>query len=171
MMPSQFLDEIPADLIDWKRKEAGMERMRSGWRANASHDFGAHGGWNDDEFDAPSSFGGSSYGSRSSYGSASSYGSRSTYGSGVRGSAAHAGKVTTRRAPVRQPAQPASSLKADNHLRIEDFAVGDKVTHDKFGLGTVVDAQDKGRNSVLTVDFGSSGVKRLMLRVAPIEKL
>ncbi len=35
MMPSQFLDEIPADLIDWKRKEAGMERMRSGWRANA----------------------------------------------------------------------------------------------------------------------------------------
>ncbi len=171
MMPSQFLDEIPADLIDWKRKEAGMERMRSGWRANASHDFGAHGGWNDDEFDAPSSFGGSSYGSRSSYGSGSSYGSRSTYGSGVRGSAAHAGKVTTRRAPVRQPAQPASSLKADNHLRIEDFAVGDKVTHDKFGLGTVVDAQDKGRNSVITVDFGSSGVKRLMLRVAPIEKL
>ena len=112
-----------------------------------------------------------SYGSHSSYGSASSYGSRSTYGSGVRGSAAHAGKVTTRRAPVRQPAQPASSLKTDNHLLIEDFAVGDKVTHDKFCLGTVVDAQDKGRNSVITVDFGSSGVKRLMLRVAPIEKL
>ena len=31
--------------------------------------------------------------------------------------------------------------------------------------------QDKGRNSVITVDFGSAGVKRLMLRVAPIEKL
>ena len=37
--------------------------------------------------------------------------------------------------------------------------------------GTVVDTQDKGRNSVITVDFGSSGVKRLMLRVAPLEKL
>ena len=31
MMPSQFLDEIPEDLFDWKRKEAGMERMRGGW--------------------------------------------------------------------------------------------------------------------------------------------
>ena len=41
----------------------------------------------------------------------------------------------------------------------------------KYGLGTVVDTQDKGRNSVITVDFGSSGVKRLMLRVAPLEKL
>ena len=31
--------------------------------------------------------------------------------------------------------------------------------------------QDKGANSVITVDFGTDGVKRLLLRVAPIEKL
>ena len=49
--------------------------------------------------------------------------------------------------------------------------IGDKITHDKFGLGTVVDLQDKGPKSVITVDFGSDGVKRLMLAVAPIEKL
>ena len=41
MMPSQFLDEIPDQLIDWKRREAGMERMRGGWSA---------GGFGDDEF-------------------------------------------------------------------------------------------------------------------------
>ena len=29
MMPSQFLDEIPDELIDWKRREAGVERMRA----------------------------------------------------------------------------------------------------------------------------------------------
>ena len=31
MMPSQFLDEIPDELIDWKRREAGVERMRASW--------------------------------------------------------------------------------------------------------------------------------------------
>ena len=56
-------------------------------------------------------------------------------------------------------------------MNIADFKVGDKITHDKYGLGTVLETQDKGRNSVITVDFGSDGVKRLMLRAAPIEKL
>lgn len=66
---------------------------------------------------------------------------------------------------------PVSSLKKDNNLSIADFKVGDKITHDQFGLGTVLQTQDKGRNSIITVDFGPAGVKRLMLRVAPIEKL
>lgn len=79
--------------------------------------------------------------------------------------------MTTRKSTPRNQPQPASSLHADNQLNIADFAIGDKVSHDKFGLGTVVDLQDMGRNSVITVNFGSSGVKRLMLRVAPIEKL
>ena len=34
-----------------------------------------------------------------------------------------------------------------------------------------METQDKGANSVITVDFGTDGVKRLLLRVAPIEKL
>ena len=68
-------------------------------------------------------------------------------------------------------AVPSSKLTKDNGLNIADFAVGDMISHDQYGLGKVTDAQDKGRNSVITVDFGSAGVKRLMLRVAPIEKL
>ena len=73
------------------------------------------------------------------------------------------GKVTTRRTAPKSSlssAKPASSLSKDNNLNIADFHAGDKVTHDQYGLGTVVDTQDKGRNSVITVDFGSSGVKR-----------
>ncbi len=65
MMPSQFLDEIPDSLIDWKRREAGMERMRSGWR-NDGFDDGfsdEFGGWDDGDSD----YGAGSYG-RSSYG-------------------------------------------------------------------------------------------------------
>ena len=77
--------------------------------------------------------------------------------------------MSTRRTAVTSRA--ASSLNNDNGLSVDDFAIGDRITHDQYGMGRVVDVQDKGRNSVITVDFGSSGVKRLMLRVAPIEKL
>ena len=62
-------------------------------------------------------------------------------------------------------------MQKDNGLNIADFTIGDLVTHDQYGLGKVVDTQDRGRNSVITIDFGTEGTKRLMLRVAPIEKL
>ncbi|WP_137656043.1 UvrD-helicase domain-containing protein [Bifidobacterium moukalabense] len=201
MMPSQFLDEIPEDLIDWKRKEAGMERMRGGWQSGFDDD-DEFGGWGDDDDFGTSSFGGSSFGGSSygahgrsyggtSYGSSSSRGGsshgsgRSTYGSGSRfsygsssygsGRSGKAGKVTTRhtkpKALDKPKTAPASALSKDNNLDISDFHIGDRITHDQYGLGTIVDTQDKGRNSIITVDFGTDGVKRLMLRVAPIEKL
>ena len=52
-------------------------------------------------------------------------------------------------------------------MRRECLSVGS----DHYGLGKVIETQDKGANSVITVDFGTDGVKRLLLRVAPIEKL
>ncbi len=48
---------------------------------------------------------------------------------------------------------------------------GDRVTHDTFGLGTVVSLDGSGQNMQASVDFGSSGVKRLILRYAKLEKL
>lgn len=210
MMPSQFLDEIPDELIDWKRREAGVERMRASWG-----DDDEFGGWDDDDDFGSTSFGGSMYGSStygsssygsgsrgshptygSSHGSHSSYGSgRSSYGSGSRrfsggshsGSSSYgsygssrssygsgkSGKVTTRRAKPKDltKSAPASSLDGNNGLSISDFQIGDRITHDHYGLGKVIETQDKGANSVITVDFGTDGVKRLLLRVAPIEKL
>ena len=211
MMPSQFLDEIPDSLIDWKRREAGVERMRASWETDGFAD--DLGGWDDDDFGGAAFGGSSTFGSRGSSGSGSSYGSRSRYGSsygsgsgsssyGSRSSSygsrsgsssygsrsrsrpgsssgsyggTRGGKVTTRRTAPKSDstgsAVPSSKLTKDNGLNIADFAVGDMISHDQYGLGKVTDAQDKGRNSVITVDFGSAGVKRLMLRVAPIEKL
>lgn len=217
MIQSQFLDEIPADLICWKRKEADV--MRAGLRGagrdfdrdfdrdfagDFSDDFGSDGGWGDDSY---TTYGGSSYsGSRyskshygSSYGSSKSYGKSygsKSYGSSSYGSSygksygSKSGKVTTRIARKSSASyqsqsstsnlqSSASSLsykkqslqEKDNHLNINDFHEGDKISHDTYGLGTVLKTQDKGRNSIITVDFGSDGVKRLMLRVAPIEKL
>ncbi|MBC7595597.1 MAG: DNA helicase PcrA [Kineosporiaceae bacterium] len=51
------------------------------------------------------------------------------------------------------------------------LAPGDRVTHDSFGMGTVVTVDGEGEKSVASVDFGSGGVKRLLLRYAPLEKL
>lgn len=222
MMPSQFLDEIPDELIDWKRREAGVERMRASWR-NDDDEFG---GWDDDDEFGSVPFGGSSYG-KSSYGGSSygsgTYGSRSSYGSSSYGSgraqyggssargasslygsssqrsyagagssssygssygsygsgksSGKSGKVTTRRVkPKTKPVDLTKSSQAsqtDNRsgLSISDVHVGDRLTHDHFGMGTVIEIQDKGANSVITVDFGNGEVKRLLLRMAPIEML
>ena len=48
---------------------------------------------------------------------------------------------------------------------------GDRVTHSKFGLGTVVSTSGAGEKADATIDFGSAGTKRLLLRYAPVEKL
>ncbi|MGH3343924.1 MAG: DNA helicase PcrA [Carbonactinosporaceae bacterium] len=48
---------------------------------------------------------------------------------------------------------------------------GDRVTHDTFGLGRVVATSGMADKSEATIDFGSSGTKRLLLRYAPVQKL
>jgi DNA helicase-2/ATP-dependent DNA helicase PcrA len=49
---------------------------------------------------------------------------------------------------------------------------GDRVNHDKFGLGTVVSADGFGDQAEAKIDFGGEyGVKHLVLRYAPLEKL
>jgi DNA helicase-2/ATP-dependent DNA helicase PcrA len=48
---------------------------------------------------------------------------------------------------------------------------GDRVTHDTFGLGSVVAVEGSGERAVASIDFRAGGVKRLLLRYAPVEKL
>ncbi|NGN69333.1 DNA helicase PcrA [Streptomyces sp. A7024] len=52
------------------------------------------------------------------------------------------------------------------------LAVGDRVTHDQFGMGTVVEVTGSGDKAQATVDFGGGErPKKLLLRYAPVEKL
>jgi DNA helicase-2/ATP-dependent DNA helicase PcrA len=51
------------------------------------------------------------------------------------------------------------------------LAPGDRVSHDTFGLGKVVAISGEGDRAEATIDFGSVGEKRLLLRYAPVEKL
>ncbi|MEV7509973.1 DNA helicase PcrA [Streptomyces sp. NPDC090085] len=49
--------------------------------------------------------------------------------------------------------------------------VGDRVTHDQFGLGTVTEVKGAGADAQATIDFGDDKPKRLLLRYAPVQKL
>jgi DNA helicase-2/ATP-dependent DNA helicase PcrA len=52
------------------------------------------------------------------------------------------------------------------------LAVGDRVSHDKYGLGTVVACDGVGPRANATIDFGSAGTVRLMLiGGVPLQKL
>ncbi|CAB4840884.1 unannotated protein [freshwater metagenome] len=52
-----------------------------------------------------------------------------------------------------------------------DLAVGERVSHDTFGLGTVTALSGEGDRAEATINFGQYGEKRLLLRYAPVEKL
>jgi len=52
-----------------------------------------------------------------------------------------------------------------------ELAVGERVSHDTFGLGTVVAVAGAGDKAEATINFGQYGEKRLLLRYAPVEKL
>ncbi|MFC1417088.1 DNA helicase PcrA [Streptacidiphilus cavernicola] len=54
---------------------------------------------------------------------------------------------------------------------VVSLAVGDRVTHDRFGLGTVVAVGGPADDAKATIDFGAEGTKQLLLRYAPVEKL
>ncbi|MGC9536897.1 DNA helicase PcrA [Streptomyces sp. UG1] len=114
--PSRFLEEIPAQHVDWKRTGAA----------------------------APVSSGPAS-------GVAASLSS-----SRSRSSASGASGFATRRTSEKPVVQ---------------LAVGDRVTHDQFGLGTVTAVKGSGANAEATIDFGDTKPKRLLLRYAPVEKL
>ncbi len=49
---------------------------------------------------------------------------------------------------------------------------GDRVNHDSYGLGTVLSVEGRGDDPEAKIDFGGDyGIKHLLLRYAPIEKL
>jgi DNA helicase-2/ATP-dependent DNA helicase PcrA len=66
------------------------------------------------------------------------------------------------------PPLPKATGKQSTTLQLE---VGDRVSHDTFGLGTVIAVSGSGDKAEATINFGSYGDKRLLLRYAPVDKL
>ena len=83
------------------------------------------------------------------------------------------------RRPSAQEQLAASRMSSGRGLRggagnrkIPELAAGDRVSHDAWGMGTVVDTRGSGDGLQAQVDFGDgTGVKWLMPRYAPLEKL
>ena len=64
-----------------------------------------------------------------------------------------------------------AASKAKPAREIPSLEPGDRVVHDSFGMGTVVALEGVDDKQVASIDFGSEGVKRLLLSYAPVEKL
>lgn len=52
-----------------------------------------------------------------------------------------------------------------------EWSLGDKVTHSKWGRGIVVNVKGKGDNTEIDVTFPTVGVRRLLAKFAPIERI
>ncbi|NNM46566.1 DNA helicase PcrA [Knoellia koreensis] len=80
---------------------------------------------------------------------------------------------------VRRPSRPAVAtlagrpgVRSPGNRPVIALKPGDKVTHDSYGMGTVVKTEGEGDKTQAHVDFGGeTGVKRFLLRYAPLEKL
>src|SRR3954447_19769777 len=68
-------------------------------------------------------------------------------------------------------ARPDAAAKSKPARAVPSLSPGDRVVHDTFGLGTVVTVEGVAEKAVASIDFGSEGVKRLLLRYAPVEKI
>jgi DNA helicase II / ATP-dependent DNA helicase PcrA len=112
---SRFLDELPVDLVDWRRTEAAQ----TSWTRPVQ-------------------------------------------------------SMPQRQPPSRRFGSAAAKADAEARGRkreVPSLAPGDRVLHDTFGMGSVVTVEGVAEKAVASIDFGSQGVKRLLLRYAPVEKL
>jgi DNA helicase II / ATP-dependent DNA helicase PcrA len=75
-------------------------------------------------------------------------------------------------APAQERMARRSGTQSPGNRPVPSLSPGDMVTHDKFGLGTVVSTDGYGDQAEAKIDFGGDyGVKHLVLRYAPLEKL
>jgi DNA helicase-2/ATP-dependent DNA helicase PcrA len=74
--------------------------------------------------------------------------------------------------PAMERAAQRPGVSSPGNRAVPALSPGDMVTHDKFGLGTVVSVDGVGDRAEAKIDFGTEyGVKHLVLRYAPLEKL
>ncbi|MDG3012212.1 DNA helicase PcrA [Rhodococcus sp. D2-41] len=114
---SRFLQEIPAELVHWRREDPGVSGGSPGGGGRGV------GGW----------------------------GSGGLGGGRLIGS----GRPSSRESGSFGKARP-----RNNDLVL---VAGDRVSHDKYGLGTVISCDGVGTRATATIDFGSAGKVRLML--------
>ncbi|OMB98168.1 ATP-dependent DNA helicase PcrA [Mycobacterium sp. NS-7484] len=84
--------------------------------------------------------------------------------SGLSAPVGNAGRYGT---PRPSPSRPAAA----RNRPVITLTPGDRVTHDKYGLGRVEEVSGVGESAMSLIDFGSAGRVKLMHNHAPIQKL
>ena len=139
-MPSRFLQEIPAGLIDW-RQSPGDVNSRGGMQSRALN---------------------------------------ARRAGGVGGSASSGDRFAVKPLPGRDQLKPLSTAmdKFPNRVTAKmrdngdlELAPGDRIRHTDFGDGRVDAVTGEGAKRIAHVRFDSAGQKKLLIKVAPIEKI
>ncbi|MFT4135944.1 ATP-dependent helicase [Microbacterium sp.] len=134
-MPSRFLQEIPAELIQW-RQSPGDVNSRGGTQSRALN------------ARRPGGFGGAAGPRR--------------YGDDLV-------PLPRRDRPVAQfPNRVPARVRDNGDL---ELAAGDRIRHDDFGEGRVDAVTGEGAKRIAHVRFDKVGAKKLLIKIAPIEKL
>ena len=184
MPASRFLDDIPAETMEWKRIASSMDALRGGGTGWGSS-------WGEGGFGS----GRGSYGGRSGSGGSEAddddfappigAGRRRGERTGKlgrvetpkdRAEARRAKRLAARGKPVKLGGGGEAPEDAGSEAlpaAVAGLKTGDQVRHTSYGLGTVVGLEGSGRSTVARVEFtidGAVTTKRLMLRLAPITK-
>lgn len=151
MPPSRFLDDIPAELLDVRRAVTSGERMRASYG-------GSYGS---------GSYGSGSYGRSRRSEERDPWGDTDTgaFGSGRGGASAQPAGI---RKVTRMGVTPAAKPAEDKPVL--SLKVGDRIKHATLGAGTVTGIEGEGPRTVARIRFGL-GEKRLLVRMAPMEKI
>ncbi len=148
--PSRFLQEIPKELLE----NVSMGGSVGGGFSRA----GRTSSWGSSGSSATASQAGRGSAGSSAWGTPSSFGRPST------GAAAPSPAAGAKPAAFRAP-QPAAGGA------VPDYKASDKVSHGKWGIGTVVSVKGSGDDTELQIAFPAPvGLKRLLAKFAPITK-
>jgi DNA helicase-2/ATP-dependent DNA helicase PcrA len=67
-------------------------------------------------------------------------------------------------------ASPAASVPS-NPANSVPWKVGDRASHGKWGIGTVVEVKGSGDNQEVKIAFPDQGIKSLSIKFAPIQRV
>jgi DNA helicase-2/ATP-dependent DNA helicase PcrA len=177
--PSQFLNEMPLDLIEdlsrgrswlsFARGSKGLDDAAGSLRYEYDDDHGSVGSEFSVEEMPVSRRGGSTYGGKTydSVDSVQEFFRRRSEKMGGYGSL-----PASDRSGNRRPGRPVPSAKpADNDARsATSFVPGSYVRHSKYGRGLVLRREGSGEQTKVTVSFPGYGAKKLIEKYAGLEK-
>ena len=67
--------------------------------------------------------------------------------------------------------KPVASSLPKKHAVTDTFTKGDKVRHKIWGIGTVLDVIGEGPNMQMKIQFPTKGVRQVVVKYAPLEKI